>query len=332
MKIKNLIPGVIVSSGVALIASLPRVIRMENFEYHPVAISVAYNFTFCICCWLTHQFIVNNAGDLRQRSGLFAFIAIILVSSFAFLIDAAFSLVSNKPVLLPEVAEDKRIYILLFRSLVISGLFYFIAYYLYMLSEKQRHMLEIAALKEAQLAANLSSLKEQLSPHFLFNTLNTLSTLTREQTVKDYVSELANIYRYVLQYKDNDLATLQQELHFIDSYLYILKARLESAIEIRINVDEQLLNKRMPPLTLQLLLENAIKHNIASKTRQLMIEIRSIDGSYLEVVNKLQPKTSVQHNTGIGLDNVAQRYRLLFDKEIVILRTDIAFSVKLPLV
>jgi LytS/YehU family sensor histidine kinase len=146
------------------------------------------------------------------------------------------------------------------------------------------------------------------------------------------VSELANIYRYVLQYKDNDLATLQQELHFIDSYLYILKTRLEDAIEIRINVDAQLLNKRMPPLTLQLLLENAIKHNIASKTRQLMIEIRSTNSSYLEVVNKLQPKTSVQHNAGIGLDNVAQRYRLLFDKEIVIVRTEVAFSVKLPLV
>lgn len=332
MKKQNWIPGVIVSLGVSLIAALPRLIRMESFEFHLVAVSIAYNFAFCICCWLAHQFILDKADQLKLNKVFIAAIAIIAVSCFAFLIDEVFALVSNNPLLLPEQAERKRHYILLLRGLVISGLFYFIAYYLHMLSEKQQNQLEIATLKQAQLAANLSSLKEQLSPHFLFNTLNTLSTLTQEQTVKDYVSELANVYRYVLQYKDSDTATLQQELHFIDSYLYILKTRLEDAIQIEINVDSHLLNQKMPPLTLQLLLENAVKHNIASKVRQLKIVIRSTSDRYLEVTNKLQPKTSVQHNTGIGLDNVAQRYLLLFDKEIDIEKTESTFTVKLPLV
>ena len=337
MKNQSWVPGLIVSLGVSLIAALPRVIRMERLEFHLVFTSIAYNFIFCVCCWLTHQFILSKSRQLNISSKfistiVIAAVSIITVSGFAFLLDTLFSLVSQYAVLLPEISDDKRPYLLLLRSLVISGLFYFIAYYLHMLSEKQRNILEIATLRQAQLAANLSSLKEQLSPHFLFNTLNTLSTLTHEQTVKEYVSELANVYRYVLQYKDSDTATLQQELHFIDSYLYILKTRLEDAIQIDINVDKRLWSTKMPPLTLQLLIENAVKHNIASTARQLKIEIRSTGDHILEVINNLQPKTSVQHNTGIGLDNVAQRYRLLFDKDISIEKTEAAFTVKLPLV
>jgi two-component system LytT family sensor kinase len=332
MKRQSLIPGLIVSLGVSLIAALPRIIRMERFEFRLVAISIVYNFIFCVCCWLAHQFILRRSGGLNLNNGLTAAIAIVVVSSFAFLLDPVFSLMSHNALLLPEIAESKRPYILMLRSVVISGLFYFIVYYLYMLSEKQRNMLEIAELKQAQLAANLSSLKEQLSPHFLFNTLNTLSTLTQEQVVKEYISELADVYRYVLQYKEADTATLAQELDFIDSYLYIIKTRLEDAIQIQVSVDERFLNKKMPPLTLQLLLENAIKHNIASSSRQLKIEIRSTKEEMLEVVNNLQPKTSVQPATGIGLDNVTQRYHLLFDKGISIEKTESIFIVKLPLV
>lgn len=325
-------PGLIVSLGVALIASLPRVIRMERFEFHLAAISMAYNFTFCICCWLAHQFILKRSKRLHLNNGMIAALAIAGVSSFAFLLEPVFSWIGHSTLILPEIAENKRPYVLLLRSLVISGLFYFIAYYLHMLSEKQRNILEIAELRQAQLAANLSSLKEQLSPHFLFNTLNTLTTLTHEQGVKEYISELADVYRYVLQYKDVDRATLGQELDFIDAYLYIIKIRLEDAILIRINVDERFLSRKIPPLTLQLLIENAIKHNVASVARCLRIYIRVNADDMLEVVNTLQPKTSFQHATGIGLDNVRQRYRLLFDREIDIEKTDTEFIVKLPLV
>lgn len=192
--------------------------------------------------------------------------------------------------------------------------------------------MEIIQLKQAQLAAKLSSLKEQLSPHFLFNTLNTLSTLTQEQSVKSYVLELANVYRYVLQYKDIDTATVQQELDFIESYMYIVKARLEEAIDISINVSKKARNKKIPPLTLQLLVENAIKHNIASASRQLSIKIESNGEDFLSISNNLQLKKSVSYSNGIGLDNVMQRYRLLFHREISIEQDASSFTVKLPLV
>jgi len=307
---------------------------MEKPEFGLIAINIAYNFTFCLCCWQAHQAILKKLKQRGLNNGFVAAVAIVAVAAFSFVLDPLFNQLSARnTLLLPEIAESKRRYILVLRSLVISGLFYFIAYYLYMLWEKQRNLLEIAELKQAQLAASLSSLKEQLSPHFLFNTLNTLSTLTQEPTVKEFVAELAEVYRYVLRYKNEDTATLQQELDFIDSYLYIVKTRLEEAIEIEIDVGENLLHRKMPPLTLQLLLENAIKHNIASAARRLKITIKSsTGGDSLVVTNNLQLRTSVQSTTGIGLDNVRQRYRLLFDMEIDIVQTSMAFTVKLPLV
>lgn len=307
-------------------------IRMEKIDLTLILSGIAYNFIFSFSCWLSHQFLMQQTKSYRANRITLAIVSIALVSTLSFFFDRVFFFLSNIPLLFPDVSSGKRSMILLLRGLVFSSLFYFIAYYVYMLAEKQKNILEIERLKQAQLAANLSSLKEQLSPHFLFNTLNTLSTLTQEKAVKDYVSELADVYRYVLQYSGRDTVTLEQELAFISSYLYIIKTRLEDAFDICIEVDDKnLSSKSLPPLTLQMLVENAIKHNIASSSKQLRIIIRSTAG-VIEVSNNLQPKTSVQNSPGIGLHNVMQRYRLLFGREIMIEQTTDRFTVKLPLV
>lgn len=333
MKKRHWMPGIIVSLGISFIAALPRVIRMEKFDINPAFFVTVYNFLFCISCWVSHQYILSFKKNLNSISpALLAAGSIALAGLYTFIMDFLISIFDARPLLIPEVTGSKRVYVLLLRGLLIGGLMYFIAYYLYILEEKQKNSLEIEQLKRAQLAANLSSLKEQLSPHFLFNTLNTLSTLTKEETVKNYVSELANVYRYVLQYKEMDTATMQQELSFIQSYLYIIKTRLEESIEVNIQVDKSILSSKIPPLTLQLLIENAIKHNIASSSKQLRIELKNTADGFFTVGNNLQPKSAVQNNsTGIGLDNVMQRYRLLFNKEIIIEKKEASFIVKLPI-
>lgn len=285
-------------------------------------------------CWLAHNYLVNTKRLQRFKGNrlLSGFAMIVGVGMLVYIYDTILAGFADYPLLFPEIAGGKRYYILFFRGMLISGLFYFIVYYLHILSEKQKSSLEIEQLKQARLAANLSSLKEQLSPHFLFNTLNTLSTLTQEKEVKHYVAELANVYRYVLQYKEMDTATLQEELAFIASYLYIIKTRLENAIEVNIDVLDNLLTTKIPPLTLQLLIENAIKHNIASSTKQLKIEIRNSGQNHLIVSNNFQPKSSVQHTAGIGLENIMQRYKLLFDKDIYIEKSEATFTVNLPII
>ena len=307
---------------------------MESPETGFIVVSILYNFFFCITCWIFYQYLFNKTRwlQIKRYRILISGAAILCVALLAYIYDYLFSFFSDRTLQFPEIIGNKRPYILLLRGLLVSGLYYFISYYLHVLSEKQKSTLEIAELRQAQLAANLSSLKEQLSPHFLFNTLNTLSSLTQEKNVKDYVAELANVYRYVLQYKELDTAALKQELAFIESYLYIIKTRLEDAIRISINVDATVMHSRIPPLTLQLLIENAIKHNIASSTKQLKIDIRNSADNFLLVSNNFQPKSSTPFSAGIGLDNVMKRYRLLFDKEIIIEKSDVSFTVKLPIV
>lgn len=258
--------------------------------------------------------------------------SILCVALLTYVYDYLFSFFTDFILQFPETSGNRRAYMLLLRGLLVSGLFYFINYYLYVLAEKQKRTIEVEQLKQAQLTANLSSLKEQLSPHFLFNTLNTLSSLTQEKPVKDFVAELANVYRYVLQYKKLDTASLQQEIIFIESYLYILKTRLENAIDVTIDIDTDAMQSKLPPLTLQLLIENAVKHNVAAAGAQLKIEIRNDKDNFLVVSNNYQPKISVQPSTGTGLSNVLERYRLLFGKEIIIEKTESFFAVKLPLI
>jgi len=334
VKKQQWILGLVISLCISLIAASPRLIRMDSPDFSFIIVALSYNLFFCLSCWVIYQFLFNNITRWQVK-GYRIFITAIVIFSVACLTytyDYFFSQFTERPLQFPEITGDKRPYILLLRGLLVSGLFYFISYYLYAMAEKQKSNLEIATLKQAQLAANLSSLKDQLSPHFLFNTLNTLSSLTEEKVVKDYVSALANVYRYVLQYKEMDTATVKEELEFIASYLYIIKTRLETAIAVDIDVKETALASRIPPLTLQLLIENAVKHNIASATRQLVIEITSSDDGFLVIRNNFQPKLSMQVSGGIGLSNVLQRYRLLFNRNIEIEKTDVSFTVKLPLV
>lgn len=289
---------------------------------------------FCITCWYIYQklFITITIEKAKFYRILFSFLLILSIGTMALFYDHVFSYLSGQILQFTELDVSKRNYILLFRGMVISALFYFVSYYLHILDQKQKNLVEIEQLKQAQLAATLFSLKEQLSPHFLFNTLNTLSSLSHENEVKNYISELANVYRYVLKYKDINTTSLQQELEFITSYLYIIKIRLEEAIDVRIEVNPKIMLSQIPSLTLQLLVENAIKHNVAAASKKLKISITDMGGKFLIVTNNLQPKLSVPDSTGLGLDNVMNRYRLLFNKDVIIEKSDQFFTVKLPII
>jgi len=307
---------------------------MDNPALPFIASSILYNFLFCALVWTIYGFLFpfSKKEPGNKIRFLTTTLLILLPALISFAYDYLFS-AFTKDVLTPfDVISNKKPYFLILRGLLVSGLFYFIYFYLQVSAEKQKSQIEVEQLKQAQLAANLSTLKEQLSPHFLFNTLNTLSSLTQDKNVKDFVAELANVYRYVLQYKELDTATLEQEIHFIESYLYIIKTRLENAIDVTNTIDPKVAKSKIPPLTLQLLIENAIKHNIASGSKPLRIRIENTDNQFITISNNYQPKNSIQASTGIGLSNVMQRYQLLFKKEILIDKNPDFFSIKLPVI
>lgn len=192
--------------------------------------------------------------------------------------------------------------------------------------------IEAEQLKSENIASQYQSLKNQLNPHFLFNSLNVLSNLVYESADKsaEFIQQLSKIYRYVLEVQQEELVGLDREIGFAENYLNLQKIRFEGSLEYFIDV-RQFKGFYLPPLSLQLLLENAIKHNIASLEKPLKIRIEQADGNLI-VRNVLQPKlTKEDSKTGIGLPNIKKRYALLSNQSPKITETEKEFIVELPL-
>lgn len=193
--------------------------------------------------------------------------------------------------------------------------------------------LEKEKLAKLQLQNELEILKNQVSPHFLFNSLNVLSSLIGEDPEKAeaFVDRLSKVYRYLLQNNQRSWTTLGTELDFIHAYAYLLNTRYGDAVQLTVTVDEPARRRQLPPLTLQLLVENAVKHNVVHKSRPLFIQILT-QGETLCVRNNLQKKARHQVlSHGIGLNNIAEKYRLLQGESILVKEDGESFSVCLPL-
>ncbi|MFD2034305.1 sensor histidine kinase [Belliella marina] len=199
------------------------------------------------------------------------------------------------------------------------------------LFEWKNAALEAEKLKSENLASQYQSLKDQLNPHFLFNSLNVLSNLVYESADKsaDFIQQLSRIYRYVLDVQQEELVSLEMEIDFAVNYLSLQKIRFEQSLEFHID-EFQSKGWMIPPLSLQLLLENAIKHNVTSETRPLKIWIE-IQNEKLIVKNNFQPKMDKETHSGIGLENISKRYDLLSESAPEIIQTEREFIVKLPL-
>jgi len=217
-----------------------------------------------------------------------------------------------------------------FITTIIIGTLYEAGYFF---DRWRRQTIEIEQVKTQQLKSELNVLKNQISPHFLFNSLNTLVTLIHENQdqAANFTEKLSHVYRYILQYKDREIIKLKTEISFLSSYNYLLKMRFESSLEINTDIDPEDLEKYVAPLTVQMLIENAVKHNIASLSSPLKIDVYVENGKSLIVRNNLQRKTDGVRSLKTGLDNIRQRYKYLSDKEVDIIETREHFLVALPL-
>ncbi|WP_080054303.1 sensor histidine kinase [Spirosoma aerolatum] len=217
-------------------------------------------------------------------------------------------------------------------------LFYHFVYFIiyeggYVLREWQQAYEHNERLKKAKLRHQLDTLKSQINPHFLFNSLNSLSMLIYEspRQAETFVDELSSVYRYLLRANDQELTSLNRELQFIRSYFQLLKTRYGAGVELTISVDDEVLEHKLPPLTLQLLVENAVKHNVILPARPLVIAIQT-QGNTLIVQNNLQRKTTSVLSNKVGLAHIAAKYRLLGQRAISIQEDNGLFVITLPLV
>jgi len=181
-------------------------------------------------------------------------------------------------------------------------------------------------------SARFDALKNQLDPHFLFNSLNVLTSLIEEnpENAQKFTTSLSKIYRYVLEQKNKVLVSVDEELNFAKTYMTLLKMRFEDSIVFDIPEHVSNPESKVVPLSLQLLLENAVKHNVVTSHRPLRIKIYENQGS-LVIENNLQPKKIIKKSSGVGLENIKQRYLLLTNKTVSIIEDRNKFSVSIPM-
>ena len=214
-------------------------------------------------------------------------------------------------------------------SCVVTGSCYMI----YLIRQSQQVQVENQQLRAENLLNQYEALKSQLNPHMLFNSLNTLRSLIRETPGKaqEYLQELSRVLRYTLQENECRSVTLREEMDFVNAYIFLLKMRYEDNLVFDIDLGKEHESKQLPPMSVQLLIENAVKHNEISNRHSLTISVRS-DHDSLTVSNPIQPKLTHSGGTGIGLVNLSKRYNLLYKKDISIKEDASIFSVTIPLV
>lgn len=205
---------------------------------------------------------------------------------------------------------------------------------MYIIDKQRESLSEKELLRQMSLQQEFDVLKSQVNPHFLFNCFNTLSSLINEDAKKAevFLDELSKVYRYLLRNNEAGLSTLQNELKFIESYFRLLKTRHGDAVQFQVEADKRYDNYLLPSLSLQLLVENAVKHNVLSKNKPLVIDIFTAAGNKLIVNNNLQRRTVKGPSNKIGLDNIRTKYRLLNQNGFHVMEDARNFTVVLPLI
>lgn len=202
-----------------------------------------------------------------------------------------------------------------------------------LLYQRQNMILENEVLKNENLQATYNSLVNQINPHFFFNSLNSLSMLVREgenQKALDFIDRLSDSFRYSIQNIHTDMSTLGEELKFLEGYMYMLDIRYNGKLFFETDIDEAMRSWCLPTLSLQPLIENAVKHNSITKSSPLVISIRT-EGESVVISNPIKPKITRDNGTGIGLQNLSARYSLLTGRDITVANDGATFCVTLPL-
>ena len=202
----------------------------------------------------------------------------------------------------------------------------------HLLKRWQENAVRTTQLEKEKVQVQLDSLKNQISPHFLFNSLSSLDSLIDDNPVlaRQFLQQLSKVFRYVLQHKEKSLVSVETELAFIKNYISLLHTRFDGTFIVQCQVDDTTLDQQIVPVTLQILIENAIKHNIISEAHPLTVTISTHDG-YITVSNPIQRKRQVGTSNGQGLENLKLLYSYLGPKPVTVSDTDRIFRVQVPL-
>jgi sensor histidine kinase YesM len=290
------------------------------------------SFSFLIIAWFLNSKLTTLFFYTQKKWNIASKFFVIFLSN-AFLLFVVISLneigddsISNE--------RENNFFLMFIRGSIAISMIYLIQYMLNLNARNQSVSLQNQMLKTENISAQFEILRQQISPHFLFNSLSTLRSMIRSshKNAEKFALKLSDIYRLLLLKKERDTVTLKEELEFIEDYSFLLFARYENMLSIDIDLPDNLLNQNIPTFSLQLLLENCVKHNIVSKEKPLHIKIYDSGLNSITIENNLQQKVVTGEDTGLGLKNLIKRYDLLSVSEgVKVFSDESIFRVKIKL-
>ncbi|WP_394973955.1 sensor histidine kinase [uncultured Croceitalea sp.] len=323
--------------GIIILSFITDYLFSKSFFRFPLAeaiISWSVSLFFTICNWFIIRKVIillrikyPSFSDVGKRLVLLsiAIISTVLLVDFignkflSFIFSKNYNAQSSSLILLPVIII----------STMTMAIYEAIYYYIRL----KKSIIEKEQAKQVMVQAELDTLRNQAQPHFLFNTLNTLRDIIDQnpkEDAKEFVDKLSNVYRFILESGNANLTPLREELKFAQSYIHIQSERFGENLKTNWSIPKNSLDLMIVPMSLQLLLENAIKHNVISKAKPLVINI-DIENNFLIVSNKIQPKSTQLPSTKVGLKNIEKRYRLISGKSIKIENDGANFRVSVPL-
>ncbi|WP_296149719.1 2TM domain-containing protein [uncultured Flavobacterium sp.] len=278
--------------------------------------------------YLNHEIVWNKYKKIRIIIGVFGSIILTIAGIFFLRLFIKVFLENGTFVDFIQGENRKNYFISVLITMVVSLFFHTLYFY----KKSQENKVKEQKIIAGTASAKFESLKNQIDPHFLFNSLNVLSSLIEENpdNAQRFTSSLSKIYRYVLEQKDKELVSVEEELSFAKTYMNLLKMRFENSVFYEVPEQISNLEAKVVPLSLQLLLENTVKHNIASESKPLHIRIYE-KGDYLVIENDYQKKEVLQDRKGVGLQNIINRYSIITNRKVRIEQNEKYFRVEIPM-
>lgn len=322
-------PAIIWISSVFLgvLSSVPQLASHE-FNWKEAAVNSGITAAFSIIMWYINIYMLNRTGKRRQH---ISYSRLMVVLAFGMVI--MFGLAWIQQLILSHINFGPVMLMVEVRGILINLVCYMFLTLLQNNYAGQQIQLELEKVKSDNLGAQYELLKQQINPHFLFNSLNTLKLMaeTHDEETVDFIVKLSDFYRFTLESRKLDLISVQEEMKIVDAYLFLQKARFGEGIKFTNELRKEINTTLIPPFTLQLLVENCIKHNIVSQSKPLHIKIYNND-NHIVIENPIQRKMNAEDSLGVGLDNIKMRYKHLLEKDIVIHSDERTFQIKLPLI
>ena len=315
------------SIALAILASIPKLFDGASTP-GDIVINSSITLMFSIFIWYYNIYSLPKFSSQRTNKSLFNWK--LLLSVVLGILVMVILVIGHQELF--QISKMDAPIMFELRGVLINLIVYMFLHLLFQNYQTQQMGIELERTHSVNLGAQYELLKQQVNPHFLFNSLNTLKSMVEIQDPQsaDFILKLSDFYRFTLESRKMDLIPLHEELQILDSYVYLLKARFEDGFILINEVDQKQYDSAIPPFTLQLLIENCIKHNVVSLDKPLEIKLYT-ENDFLVIENQIQLKRGVL-STGVGLDNINQRFMHLVHKEIEIDKTETIFKVKIPLI